>query len=85
MEDTQNTEQEDIIEDITEEQLANEEVEQDTTEVSEEASEESAVTESDLSDAIKDILLGEKAKKEGEHDDEDKVDENDVSSEKRSC
>ena len=37
MEDTQNTEQEDIIEDITEEQLANEEVEQDTTEVSEEA------------------------------------------------
>ena len=30
MEDTQNTEQEDIIEDITEEQLANEEVEQDT-------------------------------------------------------
>ena len=77
MEDTQNTEQEDIIEDITEEQLANEEVEQDTTEVSEEASEESAVTESDLSDSIKDILLGEKAKKEGEHDDEEE-DEDEV-------
>ena len=67
MEDTQNTENEDIIEDITEEQLANEEVEQDT----EDTSEESAVTESDLSDSIKDILLGEKAKKEGEHDDEE--------------
>lgn len=78
MEDTQNTEQEDIIEDITEEQLANEEVEQDTTEVSEEASEESAVTESDLSDSIKDILLGEKAKKEGEHDDEEEDDEDEV-------
>ena len=75
MEDNQNTENEDIIEDITEEQLANEEVEQDT----EDTSEESAVTESDLSDSIKDILLGEKAKKEGEHDDEeedeDEVDE----------
>ena len=78
MEETQNTENEDIIEDITEEQLANEEVEQDTTEVSEEASEESAVTESDLSDAIKDILLGEKAKKEGEHDDEEEDDEDEV-------
>ena len=58
MEDT-HTENEDIIEDITEEQLANEEVEQDT----EDTSEESAVTESDLTDSIKDILLGEKAKK----------------------
>ena len=77
MEETQNTENEDIIEDITEEQLANEEVEQDT-EVTEEASEESAVTESDLSDAIKDILLGEKAKKEGEHDDEEEDDEDEV-------
>lgn len=70
------TENEDIIEDITEEQLANEEVEQDT-EVTEEASEESAVTESDLTDSIKDILLGEKAKKEGEHDDEEE-DEDEV-------
>ena len=66
------TENEDIIEDITEEQLANEEVEQDT-EVTEEASEESAVAESDLTDSIKDILLGEKAKKEGEHDDGKKM------------
>jgi hypothetical protein len=70
------TENEDIIEDITEEQLANEEVEQDT-EVTEEASEESAVAESDLTDSIKDILLGEKAKKEGEHDDEEE-DEDEV-------
>ena len=75
MEDT-HTENEDIIEDITEEQLANEEVEQDT-EVTEEASEESAVAESDLTDSIKDILLGEKAKKEGEHDDEEE-DEDEV-------
>jgi hypothetical protein len=67
------TENEDIIEDITEEQLANEEVEQDT----EDTSEESAVTESDLTDSIKDILLGEKAKKEGEHDDEEE-DEDEV-------
>ena len=74
MEDNQNTENEDIIEDITEEQLANEEVEQDT----EDTSEESAVTESDLSDSIKDILLGEKAKKEGEHDDEEEDDEDEV-------
>jgi hypothetical protein len=72
MEDT-HTENEDIIEDITEEQLANEEVEQDT----EDTSEESAVTESDLTDSIKDILLGEKAKKEGEHDDEEE-DEDEV-------
>ena len=75
MEDT-HTENEDIIEDITEEQLANEEVEQDT-EVTEEASEESAVAESDLTDSIKDILLGEKAKKEDEHDDEEE-DEDEV-------
>jgi hypothetical protein len=73
MEDT-HTENEDIIEDITEEQLANEEVEQDT-EVTEEASEESAVAESDLTDSIKDILLGEKAKKEDEDDEEEDEDE----------
>jgi len=80
MEDT-HTENEDIVEDITEEQLANEEVEQDT-EVTEEASEESAVTESDLTDSIKDILLGEKAKKEDEHDDEEEDEDEDEVEEK---
>lgn len=62
------TEQEDIIEDVTEEQLiANEELEQDTPE---EVSEEQEAT---FDDSIKSILLGEKkaVKKEEEDEDED--------------
>jgi hypothetical protein len=83
-------EQEDIIEDITEQLLANEEVEQDTTE---DAAEESAVAESNLSDSITEILLGEKAEEdedeeekeesddeEDEDEDEDEIEESDASS-----
>jgi hypothetical protein len=72
MQSTNTKEQEDIIEDITEQLLANEEVEQDTTE---ETAEESAVTESGLSNTITDILLGEKASKTEEEEDEESDDE----------
>lgn len=64
------TEQEDIIEDVTEEQLiANEELEQDTPE---EVSEEQEAT---FDDSIKSILLGEKKKYKKEEDDEDEDEE----------
>lgn len=64
------TEQEDIIEDVTEEQLiANEELEQDTPE---EVSEEQEAT---FDDSIKSILLGEKKKYKKEEEDEDDYDD----------
>lgn len=57
---------EDIIEDVTEEQLiANEELEQDLPEVSEEQEEAS------FDDSIKSILLGEKKAVKKEEEDED--------------
>lgn len=66
------TEQEDIIEDVTEEQLiANEELEQDTPE---EVSEEQEAT---FDDSIKSILLGEKkaVKKEEDEDGDEDIEE----------
>jgi hypothetical protein len=66
---------EDIIEDITEEQLStNEELEQDTPE---EVSEKVEAQEASFDDSIKSILLGEKkaVKKEEEDEDEDEVEE----------
>jgi hypothetical protein len=69
-----NTELEDIIEDVTEEQLiANEELEQDLPEVSEEQ-------ELSLDDSVKSILLGEKkaVKKEEEDEDEEEEDEEEM-------
>ena len=66
------TEKEDIIEDITEEQLiANEELVQDTAE---EVSEE-AEAEVSFDDSIKSILLGEKKKYKKEEEDEDESEE----------
>jgi len=62
---------EDIIEDVTEEQLiANEELEQDLPEVSEEAEAEVS-----FDDSIKSILLGEKKKYKKEEEDEDESEE----------
>jgi len=78
MQSTNTKEQEDIIEDITEQLLANEEVEQDTTE---ETAEESAVTESGLSNTITDILLGEKASKTEEEDEDEEESDDEEKSE----
>jgi hypothetical protein len=64
---------EDIIEDITEEQLStNEELEQDTPE---EVSEKVEAQEASFDDSIKSILLGEKKAVKKEEEDEDEVEE----------
>jgi hypothetical protein len=64
---------EDIIEDITEEQLStNEELEQDTPE---EVSEKVEAQEASFDDSIKSILLGEKKAVKKEDEDEDEVEE----------